>query len=189
MLEILGAPATRRDATTPYGASPETCWGFRRGDVVASGRHVLRRLGDGGAHEAYLVETGDSDLAVAKLPRPWLAEDVHRLVSLRHEGDALSRLRSPAVPRHLDTVLSGPHPHLLMEYVAGPTLRTAIAGRGPLPAPFVAGLGHALALGPRCDRPRRLGPPRRQAREHRRSTRHRACSTSSSPAPPPMPRA
>ena len=74
-------------------------------------------------------------------------EDVHRLLSLRDEGDALSRLKSPAVPRHLDTVLSGPHPHLLMEYVAGPTLRTAIAGRGPLPASLVAGLGRALALG------------------------------------------
>ena len=73
--------------------------------------------------------------------------DVHRLVSLRDEGDALSRLRAPAVPRHLDTVLSGAHPHLLMEYVAGPTLRTAIAARGPLPASLVAGLGHALALG------------------------------------------
>ena len=33
-----------------------------------------------------------------------------------------------------------------MEYVAGPTLRTARAARGPLPASLVAGLGHALAL-------------------------------------------
>jgi serine/threonine protein kinase len=108
---------------------------------------VVRRLGDGGAHEAFLVETGGSRLAVAKLPRPWLAGDIHRLVSLRDEGDALSRLRAPAVPRHLDTVLSGPHPHLLMEYVAGPTLCTAIAARGPLPASLVAGLGRTLALG------------------------------------------
>jgi serine/threonine protein kinase len=34
-----------------------------------------------------------------------------------------------------------------MEYVAGPTLHTAIAARGPLPPALVAGLGHALALG------------------------------------------
>jgi len=109
---------------------------------------VIRRLGDGGAHEAFLVELpGGSGLAVAKLPRPRLAGDVHRLVSLRDEGVALSRLRARAVPRHLDTVLGGAHPHLLMEYVAGPTLRTAIAARGPLPASLVAGLGHALALG------------------------------------------
>jgi eukaryotic-like serine/threonine-protein kinase len=126
---------------------PSTSWGFEPGDQVAPGRRVLRRLGDGGGHEAFLVEMGGSSLAVAKLPRPPVAEDVHRLVSLRDEGRALSRLASPAVPRHLDTVLGGPHPHLLMEYVAGPTLRTAIAARRSLPAALVAGLGRALALG------------------------------------------
>ena len=136
-----------REATEPCAPPAGDRWGLRRGDPVAPGRRVLRQLGDGGAHEAFLVETGASGLAVAKLPRPCLAGDVHRLVSLRDEGDALSRLRAPAVPRHLDTVLSPPHPHLLMEYVAGPTLRTAIAGRGPLPASLVAALGHAIALG------------------------------------------
>ena len=124
-----------------------TNWGFEPGNAVAPGRRVLRRLGDGAGHEAFLVEIGGSSLAVAKLPRPRLADDVHRLVSLRDEGRALSRLASPAVPRHLDTVLGGPHPHLLMEYVAGPTLRTAIAARTSLPASLVAGLGRALALG------------------------------------------
>jgi serine/threonine protein kinase len=141
---MLHAPGIR---TEPWEPPAESRWGLCRGDELAPGRRVLRRLGDGGAHEAFLVETGASGLAVAKLPRPWFARDVHRLVSLRDEGEALSRLSAPAVPRHLDTVLSGAHPHLLMEYVAGPTLRTAIAARGPLPASLVAGLGHALALG------------------------------------------
>ncbi len=144
---MLAAPATPRHVTEPCGSPAEDRWGFRSGDAVAPGRRVMRCLGHGGTHEAFLVETGGSSLAVAKLPRPRLAEDVHRLVSLRDEGKALSGLRAPAVPLHLDTVLTGPHPHLLMEYVAGPTLRTAIAARGPLPAPLVAGLGHALALG------------------------------------------
>jgi eukaryotic-like serine/threonine-protein kinase len=137
----------RAICTEPWGPPDDGQWGLRRGDEVAPGRRVLRRLGDGGAHEAFLVETGAADLAVAKLPRPRFARDVHRLVSLRDEGEALSRLRASAVPRHLDTVLSGAHPHLLMEYVAGPTLLTAIASRGALPASLVAGLGRALALG------------------------------------------
>jgi serine/threonine protein kinase len=142
------APAPCTEATERCGPPvDDRHWGLRRGDAIAPGRRVLRRLGDGGAHEAFLVETDGSGLAVAKLPRPCLAGDVHRLVSLRDEGHALSRLSAPAVPRHLDTVLSGPHPHLLMEYVAGPTLHTAIAARGPLPASLVAGLGRALALG------------------------------------------
>src|SRR3954469_2330835 len=138
--------AARATCTEPWGPPNDGRWGFRRGDEVAPGRRVMRRLGEGGAHEAFLVETDGSGLAVAKLPRPRLATDVHRLVSLRDEGAALGRLRAPTVPRHLDTVRSGPHPHLLMEYVAGPTLHTAIASRGPLPASLVAGLGRALAL-------------------------------------------
>jgi eukaryotic-like serine/threonine-protein kinase len=142
------APATRMHATEPCAPpADDRHWGLRRGDAVAPGRRVVRRLGHGGAHEAFLVETGGSGLAVAKLPRPRFAEDIHRLVSLRDEGRALTRLSAPAVPRHLDTVLTGPHPHLLMEYVAGPTLRTAIAARGALPASLVAGLGRGLALG------------------------------------------
>src|SRR4051794_16839915 len=140
-------PATPATCTEPWGRPADGRWGFRRGDAIAPGRRVMRRLGEGGAHEAFLVETDGSGLAVAKLPRPRLATDVHRLVSLRDEGAALGRLRAPTVPRHLDTVRSGPHPHLLMEYVAGPTLRTAIAAHGPLRASLVARLGHALALG------------------------------------------
>ncbi len=140
-------PAAAAACTEPWELPAERQWGFCRGDELAPGRRVLRRLGHGGAHETFLVETEPSGLAVAKLPRPSLAGDVHRLVSLRDEGEALSRLRAPAVPRHLETILTGAHPHLLMEYVGGPTLRTAIAARGPLPVSVVAGLGRALALG------------------------------------------
>ena len=123
---------------------PNGSWGFARDDTIAPGRRVIRRLGDGGIHEAFLVEDGASGQAVAKLPRPSLVNDLHRLLSLRDEGRALGVLARPGVPRHLDTVLSGPHPHLLLEYVAGPTLHTASAR--PLPAPLVASLGRALAL-------------------------------------------
>ena len=126
----------------PPGA--DRSWASGPGDTIAPGRRVVRRLGDGGIHEAYLVEDGASGYAVAKLPRPTLVHDLHRLVSLRDEGRALRCLASPGVPRHLDTVLSDPHPHLLLKYVAGPTLRTAATR--PLPAPLVAGLGLALAL-------------------------------------------
>ena len=128
-------PAAAAACTEPWELPAERQWGFCRGDDLAPGRRVLRRLGNGRAHETFLVETEPSGLAVAKLPRPSLVGDVHRLVSLRDEGEALSRLRSPAVPRHLDTVLSGDRPHLLMEYVAGPTLRTAIAARGRCRSP------------------------------------------------------
>jgi serine/threonine protein kinase len=130
--------------THPLPPGADRCWSFAPGDAIAPGRRVVRRLGDGGVHQAFLVEHDASRYAVAKLLRPSLVRDLHRLVSLRDEGRALSRLASPGVPRHLDTVLSDPHPHLLLEYVAGPTLLTAAAR--PLPAPLVADLGRALAL-------------------------------------------
>ena len=144
--DVRAGPAVHTEAIDGRCA-PSDGWGFRRGDELAPDRRVIRRLGDGGAHEAYVVETAGRGLAVAKLPRPSVADDIHRLVSLRDEARALRRLAAPAVPRHLETILTGEHPHLLMEYVPGPTLRTVLAGRGTLPAELVASLGRDLARG------------------------------------------
>jgi eukaryotic-like serine/threonine-protein kinase len=121
-------------------------WPLRPGDTLTPGRRVTRRLGGGGAHEVFLVEGGGPlGRAVAKLPRPQLAHDLRWLRSLQDEGRALERLAHPAVPRHFATVLSGPHPHLLLEYVPGPTLSTALRARRTLPPVLVAELGCALA--------------------------------------------
>ena len=87
--EIRTAAGSCAQVTEPYPLRSATNWGFEPGNAVAPGRRVLRRLGDGAGHEAFLVEIGGSSLAVAKLPRPRLADDVHRLVSLRDEGRAL----------------------------------------------------------------------------------------------------
>jgi serine/threonine protein kinase len=130
----------------PWNTPPGSSWGFGPRDAFAPGREVIRRLGSGSAHEAYLVDTGSRRLAVAKLLRPRLAGDMHCLLGLKNEARALQRLSQRAVPRHLDTVLSGPHPHLLMEYVPGPTLEQAIAAREPLSVGMVAGLGQAIAF-------------------------------------------
>jgi serine/threonine protein kinase len=131
---------------TPWTVPRDTSWDLGPGDAIAPGRRVVRRLGKGGAHEAFLVETDRLPRrAVAKLPRPHLAEDAHCLLRLRHEGQALERLAHPALPRHFDTVLSGPHPHMLLEHLPGPTLDRTIAGLRPLSPPAVARLGHGLA--------------------------------------------
>jgi len=119
-------------------------WALAPRAVLAPGRRVVRRLGGGGAHEAFLVDTGEHRLAVAKLPRPHLADDAHCLLGLKNEACALERLAQPTVPRHLDTVLSGPHPHLLLEYVPGPTLADALAARAPLRPQTVASAGWSL---------------------------------------------
>jgi serine/threonine protein kinase len=118
-------------------------WTLTAGDTLASA-HIVRRLGGGSEHEAFLVETGGRR-AVAKVPRPHLVDDPHCLIRLRDEGRALQHLAHPALPLHLGTVLSGPHPHVLLEYVPGPTLRAAVLARMRLPEPVVASLGAALA--------------------------------------------
>ncbi len=123
-----------------------SCWPLRAGDTLAPGRGVVRRLGGGAAHEVFLVQGGGPlRRAVAKLPRPHLAGDLHWLRALQDEGLALEQFVHPAVPRHLDTVLSGPHPHLLLDYVPGPTLQTVLVARGTLRPALVAGLGQSLA--------------------------------------------
>ena len=136
-------PAT---VSTPPGAASGAAWTLAPGDEIAPGRSVVRRLAGGGAHEAFLVTSGDPRRhAVAKLPRPHLVDDPHCLLRLRDEGRALERLAHPAVPRRFETVLGGPCPHLLLEHVPGPTLRTAVAARAPLTPALVASLGCALA--------------------------------------------
>jgi hypothetical protein len=123
-----------------------SAWALTAMDTLAPGQRIVRRLGGGTAHEAFLVEAGDLDRrVVAKLPRPHLVEDPHCLLRLRHEGRTLQRLTHPALPCHLDTVLAGPYPHLLLEHVPGPTLRTVVLGGTRLAAPLVAALHEALA--------------------------------------------
>ena len=121
-------------------------WTLTSMDTLAPGRRIVRRLAGGTAHEVFLVEAGGPDRrAVAKLPRPHLVEDPHCLLRLQHEGRALERLAHPALPRVLGTVLLGPHPHLLLEHVPGPTLQDAIVTETQLGPKRVASLGAALA--------------------------------------------
>jgi eukaryotic-like serine/threonine-protein kinase len=120
-------------------------WTLTSTDVIGPGRQIVRRLGGGSVHEAFLVEVDGLGSAVAKLPRPHLVEDMHCLLRLHMEGCALQRLVHPGIPGHLDTVLSGLHPHLLLEHTPGPTLLAALRARAHLTVPLVASLGAALA--------------------------------------------
>jgi eukaryotic-like serine/threonine-protein kinase len=135
----------RATASAPWSPPHDSSWALAPRAVLAPGRRVVRRLGSGGAHEVFLVETGLHGRAVAKVPRPHLSADPHCLLGLRSEGRALERLAHPTLPRHLDTVLSGRFPHLLLEYVPGPTLDDALAARGRLSPPTVASVGCSLA--------------------------------------------
>jgi serine/threonine protein kinase len=102
-------------------------WNFEAGAQIAEGRSVLKRLAGGSRYEVYL--TWDDRLfaiTVTKILRPDQAEDEHALNELRREVEVLERLAHPCLVRSFDAVLDGPHPHVMLEHLEGPTLRHLI---------------------------------------------------------------
>src|SRR3954453_4848145 len=121
-------------------------WELSPGARVAPGRTIVRRLGGGVQHEVFLVDDVSFGRCVAKLARPATVARGDACGVLVHEATALAHLAGPGVVRCLDVVLRGRHPHLLLEYVPGPTLRHVLRARRTLSAPAVASLGASLAL-------------------------------------------
>jgi serine/threonine protein kinase len=109
-------------------------WGFDAGAEIAAGRSVLKPLGGGRRYDVYLVwDERLFAVMVAKVIRPDQVEDERALRELRREAEALERLAHPVIVRGFDAVLEGPHPHLLIEHLEGPTLRRLIQRHGSLP--------------------------------------------------------
>ncbi len=119
-------PAGRRRKERPS-------WGFEPGAEIAPGRSIVKELGGGSAYEVFLVwdETFFS-LMVAKVLRPDRAEDPDEIRDLRKESEALEALAHPVLVRGFDAVLDGPHPHVLIEHLEGPTLRSVVKRHGAL---------------------------------------------------------
>ena len=114
--------------------SEKASWEFEEGAPIAPGRSVLKPLGGGSRYEVYLVwDERLFALMVAKVIRPDQVDDAHALRELGHEAEALERLAHPVIVRGFDAVLDGPHPHLLIEHLEGPTLRRLIRKGGALP--------------------------------------------------------
>jgi serine/threonine protein kinase len=104
------------------------------GDEIAPGRSVVRSLGGGRRYEVYLVwDDRLFALVVAKVLRPHLAGEDRYRHELREEVEALGRLAHPVIVRSFDAVVDGPHPHVLIEHLEGPTLRQLIRRGGPAP--------------------------------------------------------
>ncbi|HEX8122481.1 MAG TPA: serine/threonine-protein kinase [Solirubrobacteraceae bacterium] len=123
-----------RSGTHPPGRPDRASWHFAEGDQITPGRSVVKHLGGGNAYEVFLVwDDHRFALMVAKVLRPDRAEDPNELRGLRHEAEALEALAHPVLVRGFDAVLEGPHPHVLIEHLEGPTLRSLIKRHGGLP--------------------------------------------------------
>ena len=110
-------------------------WRLEEGDLIALGRHAVKRLGGGHRYDAYLAwDDRLHALVVVKLVRPHLVEDAHTLEGLAGEARMLERLSHPVILRGFDAVLDGPRPHLVLEHLEGPRLSTLLRRYGRLPA-------------------------------------------------------
>jgi serine/threonine protein kinase len=107
-------------------------WEFQEADEIVPGRLALRRLGGGNRYETYLAwDDRLMAIVVVKLIRPDQVEDPEAVSNLRREADALERLAHPVLVRGFGAVLDGPRPHLVMEHLEGPTLRSLVKRYGP----------------------------------------------------------
>jgi eukaryotic-like serine/threonine-protein kinase len=135
---------------TPVACVPltdeTTSWELQEGDEIVPGRSVVRDIGGGRRFEVMLVwDQRMFALTVAKVLRPAYAESERALRELAEEADILERLRHPVIVRSFDAVFEGRYPHVLLEHLEGPSLRSLIRRHGALPLEQVLPLSAHVA--------------------------------------------
>lgn len=114
--------------------SEHASWGLEPGAEIHEGRTVLKAIGGGNRYEVFLVwDESLFALGVAKALRPDQASDEKALRDLAGEVEVLRSLAHPTLVRCFDAALDGPHPHVLIEHLEGPSLRRLIRRDGAIP--------------------------------------------------------
>ncbi|WP_261563338.1 serine/threonine-protein kinase, partial [Frankia tisae] len=93
---------------------------------------LLRRLGAGGMGTVYLGVNPAGGQVAVKLIRPDLARLAEFRARLKQEADNARRVARFCTAAVLDVDINAEQPYLITEFVDGPTLAEAVAGRGPL---------------------------------------------------------
>lgn len=123
-----------RPTEEPNASPAKASWGFAEGDQFAPGRIALKSIGGGKAFETYLAwDDRLFSIVVAKMIRPDKVDDPQTLAALQREAEALAHLSHPLVVRSFGAVLDGPHPHIVLEHLEGPSLTSLIRKHAPLP--------------------------------------------------------
>ena len=105
----------------------KSVWGLETGDEIVPGRLALTLLGGGERFETYLA--WDSRLfttVVAKVLRPSFVEHDRARADLRREAAHVLALNHPVIVRAYELVDDGARPHLVLEHLDGPTLRSTL---------------------------------------------------------------
>ena len=117
-------------------------------DRLLDGRYAIEaRLARGGMSSVYLATDVRLERRVAvKVMHAALAEDPEFVARFNREARAAARLSHPAAVSVYDQGTDDGHVFLVMEYVAGATLRDVLRDRGKLtPAEAVAVMDYVLA--------------------------------------------
>jgi hypothetical protein len=118
-------------------------------DPRQAGPYLLTgRIGSGGMGRVYLATGPDGEQVAVKVIRPDFADDTEFRLRFRHEVAAARRVHGRFTAEVVAADVDGDRPWLGTEYVPGPSLRDAVAERGPMPPDAVlllaAGLAEAL---------------------------------------------
>ncbi|MEU3334022.1 serine/threonine-protein kinase [Streptomyces sp. NPDC002144] len=113
--------------------------------TVVGPYRLLGRLGSGGMGRVYLGRSAGGRTVAVKIVHPHFALDEEFRARFRREVEAARRVGGAWTAPVLDADPEAPVPWVATGYAAGPSLATAVADAGPLPAHSVRALGAGLA--------------------------------------------
>jgi eukaryotic-like serine/threonine-protein kinase len=126
--------------------APEIESRFAAGDHVCADLYAWEQLGDGRRTECWLAWSERRwSHVVVKLPRVEHLASQRAARGLAREARTLRRLAHPGIQRLLGDAHAEPVPHLVLEYVEGPTLDMLLEEEGPLAPGDLLRVGMQLA--------------------------------------------
>ena len=105
------------------------------GQLSIPGFRLDRLVGEGGFGQVWLARrVSDDEVVAIKVLHLELVRSIDALTRFQRELDAIQRLHHPNVVRAIDHgTLGDGRPFLVLEYIAGPSLREVIQERGAIP--------------------------------------------------------
>ncbi|MCQ2002102.1 serine/threonine-protein kinase [Arthrobacter zhaoxinii] len=103
------------------------------GQALGASYRFGERVGSGAVGEVWTVTSVDGQTYAAKVLRPEHADDPSLVERFVRERSVLLELQNSAIVTVRDMVVEGARLAIVMDYVAGGSLRDAVANLGPLP--------------------------------------------------------
>ncbi|MCU1519546.1 MAG: serine/threonine protein kinase [Pseudarthrobacter sp.] len=102
------------------------------GEALGASYRFGERVGSGAVGEVWTVTSADGRTLAAKVLRPEHADDPSLVERFVRERSVLLGLQDPHIVTVRDMVVEGPRLAIVMDYVAGGSLRDAVKEAGPL---------------------------------------------------------